>query len=100
MSRDCGLSNTNQRLSHGILMLPSLLFSVSLFCLLVRAALFTVAPSSGHGCLPAPPMDAAFSSLFYFFALSACACRFEVTVTTVSLTTASGRAMWFIGFDP
>ena len=30
-------------------------------------------------------MDAAFSSLFYFFALSACACRVEVTVTLVSL---------------
>ena len=37
------------------------------------------------GSLIAPPMDASFSSLFYFFALSACACRFEVTVTSVSL---------------
>ena len=34
---------------------------------------------------PAPPMDADFSSLFSFFALSLCACRFEVTVTSVSL---------------
>ena len=34
---------------------------------------------------PAPPMDADFSSLFSFFALSLCACRFEVTVTLVSL---------------
>ena len=31
------------------------------------------APSSGPGSLPAPPMDAAFSSLFSFFALSASA---------------------------
>ena len=29
--------------------------------------------------------DAAFSSLLYLFALSACACRFDVTVTSVSL---------------
>ena len=41
--------------------------------------------SSGPGSLAAPPMDAAFSSLFYLFALSACACRFEVIVTSVSL---------------
>ena len=34
---------------------------------------------------PAPPMDADFSSLFQFTALSACVCRFEVTVTSVSL---------------
>ena len=41
--------------------------------------------SSGPGSLPAPPLDAAFSSLFYFFDLSTCACRFEVTVTSFSL---------------
>ena len=41
--------------------------------------------SAGHGSLPAPPLDAAFSSLFYFFDLSTCACSVEVTVTTVSL---------------
>ena len=41
--------------------------------------------SSGPGSLTATPLDAAFSSLFYLFALSACACRFEVTVTSVSL---------------
>ena len=28
-------------------------------------------------------MDAAFSSLFYLFALSTCACRFEVTSRSV-----------------
>ena len=37
------------------------------------------------GSLIAPPMDASFSSLFYFFALSAWACSCEVTVTSVSL---------------
>ena len=40
---------------------------------------------SGPGSLAAPPLDAAFSSLFYLFTLSACACSFEVTVTSVSL---------------
>ena len=33
---------------------------------------------------PAPSLDVAFSSLFYFFALSAFACSCEVTVTSVS----------------
>ena len=45
------------------------------------------APSSGHGSLPAPQMAAAFSSLFSFFALSACACRFEVTLQSLRLNT-------------
>ena len=38
---------------------------------------FALSMSSGPGSLPAPPLDAAFSSLFYFFDLSACACSFE-----------------------
>ena len=44
----------------------------------------SLSTSSGTGSLTAPPMDAAFCSLSYLFALSACACRFEVTVTAVS----------------
>ena len=47
--------------------------------------LCNLSTSSGPGSLTATPLDAAFSSLFYLFALSACACRFEVTVTSVSL---------------
>ena len=45
--------------------------------------LSTVFP--GPEVLPAPSLGISFFSLFYVFAPSACACIFEVTVTSVSL---------------
>ena len=45
-----------------------------------------LAPSSGSGSLSEPPQDVAFSSLFCFFVLSACACSPDVTVTSYSPT--------------
>ena len=43
-------------------------------------------PSGQHTSGTPVCVDAAFSSLFYFFALSTCACSFEVTCTVTSVS--------------